>query len=441
MKLAKLFKGVAQIAVAILFVFALSAVLGLVAGATGLIAAEGAAVAGETVTTKNVDEKSAELNLDTILPQITEISPGRAPLDTLIRRVGRSAKAKSWKVDEYEIVERPFVDSTSALYTTVADAKSAQLTVSNINQWTMDHTVLVQGTDDVFLISAIDYAANKITVTSLDEGSGQADVPTIASGTKISRMGPALSELQADTDAFAEVPTKDYNYCQKFAAKISQSFVQQITEKEVKWTFSDIQRMRIKKMREEIEMSYWAGVRAKTLRQRNSKQEYVYTMGGIKRFAGQALEYGTGGADRTINDDTMNGIMKDVYTGNGGNEKRFGFYGSNFGKYLYGIADWTKYIKGNEVEVTPGLTFNKYKHNYGELFLIYHPLFDQLGWDEQMAIVDLDYLVKADMFKTKIVDLLNEETGVEDSNAKVIKETSSLLTLYPEVHAFVTPKA
>lgn len=408
------------------------------AGATLAMAAQ---VAGETVSTEKVDGESPELNLDTILPQITEISPGRAPLDTLIRRVGRAAKARNWKVDEYEIVERPFVDTVATAYTTVLGVKSAEVEVTNISQWTNDHTVMDQASGNVYLVTAVDYATNKITISSLDEGSGAEDVPTIGQNTKLTRMGPALSELQADTDAFAEVPTKDYNYCQKFAAKISQSFVQQITEQEVKWTFSDIQRMRIKKMREEIEMSYWAGVRAKTLRQRNSKQEYVYTMGGISRFAGKSLEYGLGGTDRTLNDDTMSGLMKDIFTGNAGNEKRFGFYGSSFGKYLYGITDWTKYIKANDVEVTPGLTFNKYKHNYGELYMIYHPLFDQMGWDERMAVVDLDFLVKADMFKLKITDLLLEETGTEDSNAKVIKETSSLLTLYPEVHAIIDPKA
>lgn len=401
-----------------------------------------AAVAGETVTTETVSTESSELNLDTILKEITYISPAKAPLDTLIRRVGRSIEAKSWKVDEYDVVERPFVDTLSAGYTTVADAKSAELPVSNIKQWTNDHTVLVQGTNQMLLITGVNHATGKITVTTIDDGvNDQPDVPTIASGVKLTRMAPALSELQADTDAFAEIPTKDYNYCQKFAAKISQSFVQEIQAQEVKWGFSEIQRLRLKKMREEIEMNYWAGVRGVTERSRNNKTERVYTMGGIVRFAGKSLTYGTGGSDRTLNNDTMNGLMKDIFAGNAGSETRFAFYGSDAGKYLYGITDWAKLIKEQQKEVTPGLQFTQYIHNYGKLMLIYHPLFDQMGWSEQINVIDLEYLVKANMFPLKMVKLLNEETGSEDSKALVVKETSSLLTLYPDAHAIIKPKA
>jgi hypothetical protein len=400
-----------------------------------------AAIAGETVTSSGVDTESPALNVDSVLETITEISPSRAPLDTLMRRVGRSMKATDWKVENYDVVERPFQDTTAALYTTVADAKSAEIPVSNIKQWTNDHTVLVQGSDTMLLITAINYATNKITVTSIDNGTTQPDVPTILSGAKLTRMAPALAELQADTDSFAEIPTKDYNYCQKYAAKISMSFVQQIQEQQVKWGFDQIQRLRMKKLREEIELNNWAGTLGVTQRSRNSKLETVYTMGGIKSYVGRHLEYGTGGTNRTINNDTMNGLMKDIMTGSAGSETKFAFYGSDAGKYLYGITDWAKLIKEQQKEVTPGLTFTQYIHNYGKLMLIYHPLFDQLGWSEQIGVIDMEYLVKANMFPLKSVKLLNEETGVEDSKAIVVKETSSLLTLYPDVHAWITPKA
>ena len=433
MKANKLFRfGLGMIALLIIVCSFIWAVPGVILGEV---------IAGGTVTTDEVKTASPDLNLDTILKEITEIAPARAPLDQLMRKVGRSMKATSWKVDEYDVVERPFQDTTSALYTTVASAKSADIPVSNVKQWTNDHTVLIQGTDTMLLITAINYSTNKITVSSIDDGTSQPDVPTIASGTKLTRMAPALSELQADTDAFAEIPTKDYNYCQKFAAKISMSFVQEIQAQEVKYGFSEIQRLRLKKLREEMELNQWAGKRGVTTRSRNSKQENVYTMGGIKSFVGRHLEYGTGSGNRTINNDTMNGLMKDIFTGSAGSETKFAFYGSDAGKYLYGITDWAKLIKEQQKEVTPGLTFTSYIHNYGKLMLIYHPLFDQLGWSEQIGCIDLEYLVKANMIPLKMVKLLNEQTGTEDSNALVVKETSSLLTLYPDVHAWIKPKA
>lgn len=404
-----------------------------------------AGVAGVTVTTEGVKGESPELNLDTIVQEIVNVSPARTPLDTLMRKVGRSIPAKSWKVDGYEVVQRPFVDTVKTAYETQSGVKSADIAVDNIGIWTLDHTIALQvgtkGNEPVAIVTDIDYKLGKVGLTMLSEDGVQPDFPSLSAGVKLTRMGTAMSETQSTTDAYAEIPTKESNFCQKFGSKISMSFIQQKVDQEVRWGFSDIQKLRIKAMREEIELTYLIGNKGYTQRQRGSKLEHVYTMGGILKHDIKKLEYGKGGADRTFDTSTMNDLMKEIYTGNAGSETRFALYGSSMGKYLYGINDWQKYLLGNQTEVVPGLTFGRYEHNYGKLMFAYSPLFDQLGWDECMLIVDINFLAKATLEPLRIVDLELEKTGQEDSNAKSIKETSCLLTLYPEVHAFISPKA
>lgn len=438
----KSLKIISKILLVFLVGLVITSAIGLIAGAFGASIMAMAAVAGSTVTTENVTTASPELNMDTILKKITTISPGRAPLDTIMRRVGRSVPTKSTKVWNYNVVERPFQDTVKTQYTTILSAKSAVIDVTNPGQWTKDSTVLFQDTNNTGIVTEVNYAAGAITVSLVDNETpdGVADFPTVDAGVNITRMAPALSELQANTPAFAEIPTKEYNYCQKFGCKISESLVQEKIEKEVRWGFAEITKMRIKKMREEQELTAWIGQRGSTLRTRNSEVETVYTMGGVTRFAGKQLTYGTGAGNRTFNDDTMTGLMKDIFTGNAGSEKRYGFYGADFGKYLYGISTWEKIMKANETEITPGLTFTNYRHNFGSLYMIYHPLFDVIGYSEKMAIVDLDYLVKSTLFPMSITNLETIKTGTEDSKSKMIKETSSLLTLYPEVHAIISPK-
>lgn len=398
-------------------------------------------VAG-TMTTTGVEGKAPELNLDTIVEQIVEVFPARTPLDTLLRKVGRSTTANSVKVEGYEVEQRPFVDTVKASYATAAGKKTGKVPVENIGQWTADHTVLIQGVkgkEVMVLVTDVDYANGEVTLASIDGGLGIPDLPSITIGTKLTRMGTAMDETQSLVDAYGELPSKDFNYCQKFGQKISMSFVQQKVNQEVKWSFSDIQKMRIKSFREEMELSYLSGFRGITNRVKNGGLKPVATMNGIVRHDIKRLSYGTGG-NMLINGDTMNGLMKDVFTGNAGSETRIALFGSGMGKNLYGITDWSKIIQGTQTEIVPGLTFGRYEHNYGKLMFNYAPLFDQLGWEDCMLIVDINYLMKGTLFPTKIIDLELEKSGQEDANAKMIKETSTLLTLYPEVHAFVSPK-
>lgn len=244
--------------------------------------------------------------------------------------------------------------------------------------------------------------------------------------------------------SFAEMPSKQSNYNQRFGTKVAVSFFQELAKQEVKWGFSDIRALRLKKMREEEEMSAWFGKKGITVRTNaNGEAEPVYTMDGLIRSAGMKRgEYGTGGSDRTFDSKALNKICESAFAGNNGSSVRYAFHGSKVGTYLAdGITNWTKMVQDSTTEIISGLYFSTFKSTYGELRFIYHPLFDKAGLSECMAIVDFDNLVYAEYKPLETIELKLKEAGISNEKAVFIDHAFTILPLYDECHMFVKPKA
>ena len=441
--------GLALLVVPLLILAAVITSVAATAGTSGIIMAEG--VVG-TVTTDKVDAAAPELNMNSVLDEIVKISISRTPLTVLTDKLSKRAKSTAWEQQGYELVERPYEDTVAATYTTQTGVKSAEITVTNKDLWTRDHTMLVQlGSDPtaypMLLITSFNYGTSKVTVETIDpdgKGTSQPDLPTIAAGTKITRLGAALSELQANMSSFAEMPSKQSNYNQRFGTKVAVSFFQELAKQEVKWGFSDIRALRLKKMREEEEMSAWFGKKGITVRTNaNGEAEPVYTMDGLIRSAGMKRgEYGTGGSDRTFDSKALNKICESAFAGNNGSSVRYAFHGSKVGTYLAdGITNWTKMVQDSTTEIISGLYFSTFKSTYGELRFIYHPLFDKAGLSECMVIVDFDNLVYAEYKPLETIELKLKEAGISNEKAVFIDHAFTILPLYDECHMFVKPKA
>lgn len=408
-------------------------------------------VAG-TTTTDAVEEAAPGLNMESVLESIVMISPARTPMTILLNKFGKKAKSTDWVQKGYELTERPYEDTTAALYTTQTGVKSAQLTVTNPDLWTKDHTMLIQlGSDPsafpMVLITLVDRPTKKVTITSIDpDGSNSTvpDLPTIPSGTKITRLGAALSELQANMGSFSEMPSKDFNHNQRFGVKVSTSFFQELEKKQVKWGFADIRALRLKTMREEEEITALIGKRGITFRANgNNEQERVYTMNGVIRGAGvKKGTYGTGGTDRTFDAAALNKLCESVFAGNNGSSVRYALHGSKVATYLANdIKDWTRTVSENKNEIVSGLFFSSHKSTFGELRFIYHPLLDKIGMSECMFILDLENLVQCEFKALESIDLKLKEAGISNEKAVFIDHTWTVLSLHDECNMLVTPKS
>jgi len=135
--------------------------------------------------------------------------------------------------------------------------------------------------------------------------------------------------------------------------------------------------------------------------------------------------------------DQLVDFTKDVFVGNDSTDKKILFAGSDL------VAAFEK-IKGDKYQITKSsvevwdLTFKSFKTNFGEILVIYHDLFDQLGRAGEGFILDADYLVKATRFSLQrnVLDL--KKAGISNTDDVVLQEVSALYLRYPDAHARVS---
>jgi hypothetical protein len=317
--------------------------------------------------------------------------------------------------------------------------------------WNTDDTCMfptVNGADSkplvCFIISRnVSNGTIKIQPLNGNAGAGTMDgelvLPTIPIDSKIVRLGPAKHELDAQTSPYAIIPVKSYNYMQIFMAQVEESTFQRIHDKEVDWNFSDYESQNIYDMRATMEYSFLFGVRSKFVDKVNAKERY--TTGGITRFITNALTYGTGGSDRTIDDATFVDWTKEVFTGNCGADTRLLFGGDGLMANLSKVNTVQKQIEAKATEVKWGITFQSIETNFGKLLFKHHPLFDIAGWGDNGLVLDINHIEKH-TFKpmaTRKLDL--KASGTRNVDAVVIEETTGVITRYPDTHCIISPKA
>lgn len=414
----------------------------------GAVLATGTMVTGDAVTTAEVAAAAPDLLMSTVSQKITEMKPARTPLDTIIRSATKKS-VKSFKTDYYAVDVLPFVDTVATTYTKPATGvELAEVIVTNIDMWRQDDTALAVGIagsdstvgDLVLFIADVDVANSKLKVQALNgtvEGA-LIVVPTIASTTVLVRMGNCKAQKDASTSPYAMIPEKEYNYCQIFMAQIEEGTYEAMHKKEVEWSFSDFEALGIYDMKTTIELSYLFGFRKEFVDKLG--RDTKYACGGITREIDQSVEYGTGGADRTVTNDTVIGWCQDAFTGNSGSDTRILFSGSKLTKYISAI-DFTKQLGGGATEVKFGIEWKVISTNFGKLLWKLHPLFAEIGWDEKGIILDVNQLEKHEFLPmgARDIDLLS--SGQSKVNAKAIDEASCPILRYPDCHRIVKAKA
>jgi len=412
----------------------------------GAIFAIGTIVTGDAVTTVEVDDAAPELLMSTVSQKITEMKPSRTPLDTIMRHATKK-NVKSFKTDYYAVDVLPFVDTVATLYTKPATGvELAELIVTNIDMWRPDDTALavdIDGSDSldlVLFVADVDVANSKLKVQALNgtvEGT-LVVVPTIAAATVLIRMGNCKAQKDASTSPYAMIPEKAYNYCQIFMAQIEEGTYEAIHKKEVQWGFSDFEALGIYDMKTTIELSFLFGFKKEFIDKLG--RDTKYACGGITREIDQGVTYGTGGADRTVTNDTVIGWCKDTFTGNSGSDTRVLFTGAALTQYISQI-DFTKNLGGTETEVQFGIEWRVIRSNFGKLLWKLHPLFSEIGWDEKGLILDVNQFEKHEFLPMAARDIDLLSSGISKVDAKAIDEASCPILRYPDCHRLITAHA
>ena len=389
--------------------------------------------------------------------RIMKIRPMSTPIDQ-ISRYSEARKIGSMMVKYPSVGTRPISTTTSrAMTAQLATDASIKLEVSDAAMFTEDDTIRVVGIkgqfdekgnaypvgaapDLVLHVCGRDNNTNMPIVYAINGAKNTKGqpilVPQIPQNTRLVRMGKAGSELDVQTGRFANIPTFEEQYCQNFMIQVEQSTFDKMSDKTVKWNFSDLEEDSIYDMRLAQENSYLFGVKNKIVHPSKNGSATWFT-GGIWYQAGKDIEVGTyvAASKRTdITDEQLVDISKDLFVGTGvGNKRKILFCGSEM------LAAFSK-IKSDKFRLKESveswdLQFKSWITDFGEIMVMHHELFDLNGMSDCGLALDPEFLVKSTFlsWQRNILDL--KAAGIRNTDAVVIQEISCLYLRYPKAHA------
>lgn len=239
------------------------------------LAGGGVNVTDEPVSADLTKEVSPDLLKAHIDKEVCRIMPSSTPFD-VVSRSGRVISVGSREYEFYSLDTKPALTTLKTKYTETSSA-GAKLDTVNNEYFEVSDTIKVIGVkgydeggtaekDELVLYVMSKDADGKLNVLAVNgkkSGSTPGIVPTIEAGTELLRMGRAGAEKDAQTAQFETLPTKEQNYAQKFCTQIEVTDVyHEWTEKEVDFTFTDMERDAIWEMKRGMEMNFLFGKRA-----------------------------------------------------------------------------------------------------------------------------------------------------------------------------------
>ena len=285
---------------------------------------------GGIATTVTTDAGSPDLHVVDVDQLITKIRPKATPLSNIMRYC-KTVKSSSNEYKYYSLGTRPNKTTAQAM-TAQTSGASVTLLYNDSDMFDVDDTILVRGVkgynadgttqnavEDLMLQVAAVESNGDVKVFAVN---GKADangrtihLPAIAANTVLIRAGRAMTELDAQTSAFANVPTPETVYCQIFMMQVEESTVNKMRKTEVPFNFTDLEEDSIFDMRRGQEASLWFGV-GKTMKHATKRGQQTWYTRGIWWQAGKDLELGVAyKGDLAITDDNLVDFEREIFTG------------------------------------------------------------------------------------------------------------------------------
>lgn len=403
---------------------------------TGITLAATTYVAGPD-TYKDANGVTNHLKED-VSKRVTLIKPDDAPLDTLLRSVGRSETAENIKVFFEEATYTPDSDTVSSTYTADSDA-TAEVTMTNNTIWTkgtiarvpsIDGAATTDGKELLMRVDSVNASNGRPTFTALNTTSNY--VPTLTAGISIYTLGEAHAELAAQATPITLYPDQSFNYCQRFMTQVEQSLVRKNTPAKSGWSYQDQIIHTMYKFRTKMEASHIFG--EKTNVTSTEAGVPVYTAEGIYRNMSNTYTYPT-----TLTWATFVDWTKDLFAGNAGSTDRFLFGGKDLIASILKLDNISKQLSGKEVEVIAGVKLSKIETNFGTIYIKHHKQFDTQGLPKKGMFVDMTNVVKRVYMPMTETVLELKKAGTKNVNAKLIEEISCLEKRYDDTHGKISP--
>lgn len=421
-------------------------------------AGEGAGPAGIATETAGRANGDPEFYTKDIDSRIVKIRPMATPIDQ-ISRYAKAQSSDSFEIKYYSVGTRPITCKTTESISAQETGASVSLPVDDANMFTLDDTIRVVGVKAKYNYKGVAYdpddentpdlvlcvcgrndSTSMPTVYAVNgnlDTSGQSIwLPAIPAGTTLVRMGKACGELDVQTGRFNNIPMPEIQYCQNFMIQVEQSTFDKIADKEVDWTFSDIEEDGIYDMRVCQENTYLFGDKH-VINHTSKNGMSTWFTGGIWWMAGKDIEVGEWDSTKNcavISDDNLVDITKDLFVGTGiGNKRKILLCGSDMLSAFSKIKS-EKFRLKDTVEVW-NLKFKSWDTDFGEVLTLHHELFDLNKMSDCGFALDPEYLSKKThvSWSRNILDL--KKAGIRNTDAVVIQEVACLYLRYAKAHA------
>lgn len=419
---------------------AMSALLGLGGSGTGSVLAATTVLASntrETTDTARPRSVTDPGHIDEDVSQVvTMIKPDDFSLDTLLRSMESTEKAKDLIVNFEEVEFRGHEDQVTAAFTASGGSalsdKFINLTVGNPSLWVKGETIyipsqLVGGKPLALRVDSIN-SNNTLRVTAINAVNNV--VPNIANNAVIYRAATAYGELRAKAENKTLIPGNRFNYCQRHMGQVEEGYIRSQIDTKTGFNVQDQNFIRMYDMRTEMEKSSIFGQRARVWSE--DEKEFVHYAEGIFHQLEKQLEYT---ALAGITNSTWIDWTKTIFADNSGAEDRVLFAGKDLMATILKIPAVEKQLDAERVELVPGMKIMKVETSFGLLYLKHHKLFDNQGHKDDGMVVDMTNIKRRVFAPLSQRPLKLREAGISNVNATLIEEIFCLETRYLDTHA------
>ena len=395
---------------------------------------------GAIVSTPVTTEDTGGYQKPSIDSNLSLMQPDKFPFDTVLRQMAYTKKVSNWKSEYYAVDVRPITDTVKTTLAATSGTSSAWATFdlipTSLYMWTVDDLVLVQGINGndskVLVLQVVAITTTALTCEAINgTGTNKADVPEIAAGVALTRIGNAKDEKASQTTPFTTIPQEAYNYSQIHMAQVEQSVYDKLSTKWVQWNLNDMRSAALWDMRGQMEYTTLFGSRNKIYD--SVSKTYKYTSGGAIRFIDKIIPKVASTFDNSGFDD----IAKQVFTGNNGSVERVIFPGSGALSIMATSPTFVKQVEAQKTEVIWGVRFKRIESNYGTFLVHHHPGLDYTGWTNNAFIFDMANVEKH-VFKdieTRSIDF--DASAQRKTNADIIDEAFCPVFKNVDTHAIL----
>jgi hypothetical protein len=431
-------------------IFALTSVLGLVAGAVGLVYGVGTVVGDGTLTVQEATTQDV-IDMPDVERRVSVYKQWQTPLLTLMSQ-SKPLSVESWRKEYYAVDARGLTTTISAA-TTISNSV-VTLTVADSTMFTKFNTVYFPeittattkvgagtGNSVMGIITSVGDSST-ITVKIVNPGTTLAGTDFVTNPVmNVYRGGSAHNELAASALPWGINPATDYNFIQLFMEQVEEGEVQKLMKKEADWGMADLKRMAIEDFKMQRERTFLNGVRGKTSITIDGVAKDFYTCGGFLQDTGIPVLGNQDLSDlaAATTNATFVTWLKTIFTGNNGSRKRYMLAGADVIAAIETMKIDNRFLLAKETEQIYGIDFVKLVSSFGVLDLMYYEQLDLLGKQKTAIVIDKENIYTGDLkgkgFNVKKLDY--QSSGIAAVDASVIEQCSTMLIKNKTTHHII----